>query len=333
VDEKDVLTSTRRDANSARIFLAHGGGSYSVVYQGPGSYWELRNHDKDGELRFIATPKDGYGLKTVITSADGSRVLVVCESPLSGSVTGELGQRLYFYDRHGRLLADYDFGDEMDNWVDAAEGFMAEDGSYFVAVRGKGRKPGRAVVLFGKDSMVVWEKSFYQTHRLVEDLGGLFRVRGGSGSMISFLRTDGEQSLFERAGYGFEFWMSASHKYAYLIVFKPFDVPKSGVVDRIKEAFPGVEVASIDLKALLPKEGSRPGVAFAPDGKAFIFTFLEANEGIPSTNIVFFDHLGKERWRDRLYTGGIVPRFVDGSRGFVLSYGRPVNRLVYYEVR
>ena len=323
--------ATKLPVVDTRVFLAGGGGAYTVVYRTKGAYYEVRHKDADGRLLFIAAPMDGYGFKTLRVSDDGSRVLVVDESPMTGGVGGKVGQRLYFYDRDGRLLADHNFGDNLDAWLNASEGAMAADGSTFVSVRGRGEDPGTSVVAFDGRGRVKWEKRYYTTHRLSEDFGGTYVLKGGSKSLISLIDAEGELKTVERAGYGFDLWLSEGRSIAYLIVFKPFDVAKSGLEQEVKASYPQTKVVALDLHGLVPKGCARPGVTIARDGRAFVHYCNEDRGGQPVTSLGYYDATMKELWREEFFGSGVLPQFVDGSRGFMLKFGYPVTRLVYYE--
>jgi hypothetical protein len=326
-------TSRPMPVTGVEVYLSGGGESYTVAYKTRGGYYELRHKDRNGRLLFIASPKDGYSLKTVQPSYDGSRILVVDESDLTVEGGVNFGQRLYFYDTDGRLTADLEMGGELDDWLDTSGGFMAADGSYYAAVRGMGLRPGKSVAFFNGDGTLKWEKSYFQTHTLTDDFGGTIGVKGGSPSLLSYISKDGSLKAIERTGYGFDFWLSGDGAYAYIKVFKPFDVEKSGVPGEIKTVFPGAKVVTLDLAGLLPEEGKRQALVVAPDGKAFIHSFVLSMGQQEATNLTYYDTALKELWDERFFNGSVTPQFVDKSRGFVLKFGSPATRLIYYEVK
>lgn len=331
-DSGPDVASTEVPVTDVQVVLSGSGETYTVVFKAAGAYYELRHYDSRGKLLFIMTPRDGYGLRAVRVSDDGKRVLVVDESPLTGGVDGRLGQRLYLYGRGGKRIADHEMGDDPDLWIEAAECLMADDGSYFVCTRGRGKKHGASVALFGGDGAVRWEKGYFPEHRLTEDFGGVFGLRGGSKSFLAFVDREGGLRILERASYGFDFWRSKGGRYSYVIIFKPFDLTKSGVPERIAEAFPGTKVVGVDISELIPGS-ERPNIAIAPDGEAFILSYLDMNSGLASTRLAMYDATLKRIWREELFGEGVTARFVDGHKGFILRYGNPVNRIVYYEVR
>lgn len=316
-----------------QVYLSGGGEAYAVAYKTTGRYYELRYKDKNGRLLFIATPRDAYGLKSVYISYNGSRVILVDESAMDGEDAADFGQRLYFYNKEGRLTADHDLGDDLDLWLDTSGGVMSKDGSSFASVRGMGPRPGRSVVMFNGDGKVRWEKTFFQTHSLTEAYGGAVGVKGGSGSMLNFINPDGTLKAVERKGYGFDLWLSGDGKYAYIMVFKQFDVKKSGVPEEVMAVFPGAKVVALDLDGLTPEGGTDPDLAIAPDGKAFIHYCTENLGRTDATVLTCYDEAFHNIWDERFYGGPAMPQFVDGSRGFILKIGLPAARLIYYEAR
>ena len=118
-----------------------------------------------------------------------------------------------------------------------------------------------------------------------------------------------------------------------MIMFKPFDVEKSGVPEAVKELFPGAKVVAVDIEKLMPEGYTRPVVEIAPDGKAFILSCEELLGGQEKTEFTLYGDDLKSRWHDSFFSGDVSARFADGSRGFALRFGEPVNRLIYYEDR
>ena len=314
----------------SRVYLSGDGESYTVVYLTKGRYYELRHKDRSGKLLFLAIPRDDYGFKTAVASRDGNRILVLDESPQVSGYAGHTGQRYYFYSGAGKLLSDTDLKDEVDDWLDISGGFMAQDGSYFAAARGMGKRPASKLVLLGEDGSVKWEKEFFETHTIVEDDGGLFRVKGGSLSLIHFVDAQGELRVLERKGYGFEFWVSASRRFAYVLVVKPFDTLTSGVEEEIGEIFPLARVVSVDMQAISPPFFSNPRAVISPDG----MTYIHSSQGKGGrTSFICFDYLGNELMRTALAGLDWTALFVDGGRAFILREGYPAKRLMLYERR
>ena len=313
-----------------RVYLSESGETYTAVFQTKGAYYELRHKDAAGGLLFMTGPREALGLNCVTVSGDGSRVLVSDKSP-PGSARP--GQRLYLYDRDGRLELDEDMGDDPTGWLDVAGGFMARDGSWFMAGRGAPGHPASSIVLLDGEGGLVWEKNFFNAQSLIQETGGLVAVKGGSPSFINFIDKDGSLKILERSGYGFDFWINDARGRAYLIMFKPFDVEKSGIPKAVKEMFPGAKVVAVDIESLVPEGYSQPVVEIAPDGKAFILSCEEVLGGQEKTEFTLYGDDLKPLWHDSFFSGDVSARFADGSRGFALRFGEPVNRLIYYEAK
>jgi hypothetical protein len=322
--------SRKLPVRSARVFLSENGNFYAVAYQTDGSYYELRYKDAHGKLLSITAARDAYGLKAVYISDDGSRVLVVDESN-GDRGSGEVGQRLSFYDGDGLLLKDYDLGDKIDGWLDTSGIFIARDGSYVAAVRGQGA--GQKVVLFDDRGGMVWEKTFFESHKLTEDMGGLFRLKGGNASFINMLDTEGALTSIERSAYGFDIWVSRGREAVYIIMFKDFDLKKTNIAQEVQAAFSGSRTVAIDLTELLPPGNTRPLAAISPDGKAFILYSIDPGGGKPKTYADFYEAPETRKWSDNFFGQDVTPAFVDGSRGYILRFGSPATHLIYYEDR
>ncbi len=323
-----------------QVWLARSGECYAVACFATGGWYELRYMDKDGKLLFIAAPKDDYGLASVIISDDGSRVLIDDETP-PYSMT-KPGQRLYLYDRNGKLLMDRDAGENLDGWLDAQDGFMARDGSCFIAPMGMGKRQCSSVVLLDGNGKQLWDKSYFPRHIIEGDSGGLFRVRGGNLSFINFIDRQGDLKTVERKGYGFELMLSKDAKKAYMMIFKPFDVKNTDLDGQIKAAFPGADVIAVNLPELAataggqgsatkpaPASASDVKVALSPDGKSFICYASRAAMGMQETVLKLFGEDQALLWKKYLFQAGIVPKFT-GSRDFLLKFGYPIKRLAFF---
>ncbi len=337
-----------------RVWLAKSGECYAVAYFASGGWYEIRYMDKDGKLLFIAAPKDDYGLASVIISDDGSRVLIDDETP-PYSMT-KPGQRLYLYDRNGKLLMDRDAGENLDGWLDAQDGFMAADGSCFAAPMGMGKRQCSSIVLLDKNGKQMWKESYFPRHIIEGCLGGLFRVRGGNLSFINLIDRQGNLKTVGRKGYGFELMLSKDAKKAYMMMFKPFDVKNSGLTRQIKAIFPKAEVIAVNLPELAVSAGrpastgrpaltggrvsdpqpARPNslasdikIALSPDGKSFICYASRAAMGMQETVIRLFGEDQTLLWEKYFFQAGIVPKFT-GSRDFLLKFGYPVKRLAFF---
>lgn len=320
--------SVRLPVVERRVSVSGNGETYTVAAMTKGAYYEVRHKDKDGRLLFMTAPRDSFGLTAVVVSFDGSRVLVADENP-SGPLPG---QRLYFYDAEGALLAEHDMGPDPLDWLNVSEGLMAKDGGYFVATRGK--EGGESVVFFDSGGYIAWEKRFYKTHKLLEDLGGIFMVDGGSRTFLSYVTATGELRLIERAGYGFDLAVSEDKDRVCVLMFRSFDFVKSGLEERITQVFPKAKVTVVDVNALLPEGGIRPGAVVAPDGKAFIHTSLApVSKGVWQASVGYYDMAKNELWRDRFFDTAVSALFTDQSRCFALTFGYPVARIRYYEMR
>lgn len=313
-----------------QVYISESGEAYTTVFKTKGAYYELRHKDSGGHLLFLAVPREALGLNCVTVSGDGSRVLVSDETQPNSA---KPGQRLYLYDREGRLLLDEDMGGNPSGWLDVPGGFMARDGSWFMAGRGAPGRAASTVALMDGGGTLVWEKNFFNAHRLIQETGGLVAVKGGSPSFLNYIDKDGSLKMLERSGYGFDFWINEARDRAYLIMFKPFDVEKSGIPEAVKEMFPGAKLVAIDIENLMPEGYTRPVVEVAPDGKAFILSCEEVLGGQEKTEFTLYGDDLKPRWHDSFFSGDVSARFVDGSRGFALRFGEPVNRLIYYEDR
>ncbi|MGC2424009.1 MAG: hypothetical protein WA666_06610 [Nitrospirota bacterium] len=309
-----------------RVWLSSSGECYAVAYFASGAWYELRYKDKDGKLLFIAGPKDDYGLSDVMLSGDGSRALVDDETAPYGMARP--GQRLYLYDRDGKLLMDRDAREDLDSWLETSDGFMAANGSYFAAPRGMGKKKGASIVLIDGSGKEKWDRSYFPLHVIEEDLGGLFRVRGGSPSFINLIDQDGELKAVERKGYGFELKFSKDLKKAYMLMFKPFDPKKSGVPDELRLMFPGMEVIAVNLTELFPDAAGGVEVNVAPDGRSFICHAFRSDMGAGRTKILLFGPDKAVLWKEEYYQTNIVPRFT-GDREFLLMFGYPIGRIIF----
>ena len=210
---------------------------------------------------------------------------------------------------------------------------LPQDGSYFIAARGMGERPARSLVMFDARGREKWENTYFKSHSLLDDYGGLFRVTGGSKSLISFLDKNGALKVLERKGYGFDFWLSPGGAFAYVIMFKQFDITKSGVPEEIKTLFPEAQVVTVDLAALLPQKNVKPRTLIAPDGKAFIFKSFEPLGDRQKAVFSYYDNSLSQLWGESFFQADITPQFVNGSRGFILKFGYPIARLIYYEAR
>ncbi len=322
-----------------QVWLAKSGECYAVAYFASGGWYELRYMDKDGKLLFIAAPKDDYGLASVIVSDNGSRVLIDDETqPYSMT---KPGQRLYLYDRNGKLLMDRDAGENLDGWLDAQDGFMAADGSCFAAPMGMGKRQCYSIVLLDENGKQIWDKSYFPRHIIEGCLGGLFLVRGGNLSFINLLDRQGNLKTVERKGYGFELMLSKDAKKAYMMMFKPFDVKTSGLPGQIRAVFPKAEVIAVNLPELVsrpapesdPVPTGRPAsdvkVALSPDGKSFICYSSRAAMGMQETVFRLFEEDQTLLWKKYFFQAGIVPNFT-GSREFLLKFGYPIRRLAFF---
>ncbi|MHB8173286.1 MAG: hypothetical protein ACYDFU_02345 [Nitrospirota bacterium] len=335
--------SRRLPVINRRVWLAKSGECYAVAYLTSGGWYELRYMDKDGKLLFISAPKDNYGLASVIVSDDGSRVLVDDETP-PFSMT-KPGQRLYLYDKNGKLLMDRDAGENLRGWLETADGFMAADGSYFAAPMGMGRRVGSSIVLMDGNGKQVWDKAYFPRHVIEADLGGLFRVRGGNLSFIYLIDKGGGLKTIARKGYGFELMLSKDSKKAYMLIFKPFDVEKSGLSAQIKSIFPAADVVTVNLPKLLPDRSAQPAtganrpagaeagpsakVALAPDGKSFICYASRAAMGMSQTTIMLFGENQSVLWKKDYFQPDVVPEFTGGGE-FILKFGYPIKRLAFF---
>jgi hypothetical protein len=315
---------------SARVYLSAGGGSYTTVFETRGGYYELRHKDSRGGLLFIAVPRDPYGLKKVIVSADGGRVIVVDESSPGSREAGGIGQRYYVYDSDGRLLSDVDFGDDTDNWLDFSGGIMAADGSCFLTGRGGG-KTLKNLVLLDAEGQPKWEKAFFEGHQLSAEMGGLFLVKGGNRSFMNFIDSEGSVKMLERMGYAFDLWLSKDGSCAYILMLKEFDFKKSGIAGRLGELFPGIKVVFVNLEKFRREGHGLPSIEVSPDGKAFILTGIGGADTQAKTGIALYDQSMNELWKDAFFGANIVPRFTGG--GFLLRFGSPASRLSYYEAK
>ena len=324
-----------------QVWLARSGECYAVAYFASGGWYELRYMDKDGKLLFIAAPKDNYGLASVIISDDGSRVLIDDETPPYSMA--KPGQRLYLYDINGKLLMDRDAGENLDGWLDAQDGFMAHDGSCFIAPMGMGKRQCSSIVMLDGNGKQLWDKSYFPRHIIEGDSGGLFRVRGGNLSFINLIDRQGGLKTIERKGYGFELMLSKDAKKAYMMMFKPFDVKNSGLTGQIKAAFPGADVIAVNLPELAAPAGSPASsdprsapasasdvkVALSPDGKSFICYASRAAMGMQETVVKLFGEDQALLWKKYFFQAGIVPKFT-GSRDFLLKFGYPIKRLAFF---
>ena len=331
-DQDRAAGPVRLPVTETRVYLSGGGETYTVVRKTLGAYYELRHKDKAGKLLFVTGPRDAYGFKDAIVSHDGSKVLVVDESPTSAGPDKKFGQRYCLYDRDGMLLSDVDNGDELDNWLDFAGGFLAEDGGWFITTRGMGGRPAASVVMLDGAGRVRWEKAYFTAHKLVEDYGGVFRIKGWSGTLLTFLDTSGELRTIERKGYGFDFWLSPGSTAAYAIIFKKFDFDRSGLPEEIKSAFPGADVVPVDLNALMPQGNFMPRVAISPDGKKFIHYSAEPLGMMRGTVMSCYDAKSNMVWRESFLQGDVVPRFVSGGRAFALTFGYPFKKIAFYDI-
>lgn len=314
---------------SARVYLSAGGDTYTTIFETTGGYYELRHKDSRGRLLFIAVPRDPYGLKKVIVSDNGGRVIVVDESSTHSGKSGQPGQRYYVYDRDGRLLSDVDFGDHPDNWLDFSGGIMAWDGSCYLTGRGSG-KALKNLVLLDADGKPKWEKTLFEGHQLAAYMGGLFLVKGGNRSFMNFIDSEGSVKMLERMGYAFDLWLSKDVSCAYIVMLKEFDFNKSGIAGRVGELFPGIKVIAVNLEKFRVKGHGLPSIEISPDGKSFILTGVGA-ESQAKTGIALYDQSMKELWSDAFFGDNIEPRFT-GS-GFLLRFGSPASRLSYYEAK
>lgn len=320
----------RLPVRSAGVYLSAGGDTYTTVFETRGGYYELRHKDSRGRLLFIAVPRDPYGLKKVIVSADGGRVMVIDESTLHTGKSGGPGQRYYVYDWDGRLLTDIDFGDNPDSWLDFSGGIMAGDGSCYLTGR-SGGKYLKNLVLLDADGKPLWEKAFFEGHRLSAEMGGLFIVKGGNLSFLNFIDKEGNVKMLERMGYAFDLWLSKDCNCAYILMLKEFNFKTSGVSERLGELFPGIKVVFLNLERFRREGHGLPSVEVSPDGKAFILTGIGGAETRAKTGIALYDQSMNELWSDAFFGTNIAPKFTGG--GFLLRFGSPASRISYYETK
>ena len=325
------LQGRRLPVMSVRVFLSSGGNTYTTAFETKGGYYELRHRDSRGRLLFIAVPRDPYGLKNVVVSADGGRVVVIDESSHNSGKSGWLGQRYYVYDRDGRLLSDVDFGDNNESWLDFSGGVMADDGSCYLTGRGEGGKPLKKLVLLDADGKLKWEKAFFEDHQISAYMGGFFVVKGGNQSFLNFIDKEGNVKMLERMGYPFDFWLSKDGSCAYVIMLKEFDFNKSGIAGRVSELFPGIKVVAVNLEKFRSDGHGMPSIEISPDGKYFILTGVGATESLAKTGIALYDQSMNELWSDAFFGTNITPRFTGG--GFLMLFGSPVSRISFYETK
>lgn len=325
------LPNRRLPIIAARVYLSAGGDTYTTVFETRGGYYELRHKDSRGRLLFIAVPRDPYGLKKVIVSADGGRVMVIDESSPRSVEPGGGGQRYYIYNKEGRLLSDVDFGDNVDSWLDFSGGIMAADGSCYLTGRGDGGKALKNLVLLDTDGKPKWEKAFFEGHLLSAEMGGLFLVKGGNRSFMNFIDREGNVKMLERMGYAFDLWLSKDISCAYIVMLKEFDFNKSGIAGRLGELFPGIRVVFVNLEKFRADGHGLPSIEISPDGKSFILTGVGGAETQAKTGVALYDQSMNELWRDAFFGDNIAPRFTGG--GFLLRFGSPVSRISYYETK
>jgi hypothetical protein len=316
---------------SIRVFLSAGGDTYTTAFETKGGYYELRHKDSRGKLLFIAVPRAPYGLKEVIVSANGGRVLVIDESSPKSGKSGRLGQRYYVYDRDGRLLTDIDFGENQENWLDFSGGIMADDGSCYLTGRGNSGRSLKNLVLLDADGKQKWEKALFEDHQLSAYMGGLFIVKGGNLSFLNLVDKAGNVKMLERMGYPFDFWLSKDASCAYVIMLKEFNFKTSGISERLSELFPGIKVVAVNLEKFRSDGHGMPSIEISPDGKSFILTGIGATESLAKTGLALYDPSMNELWSDSFFGTSITPRFTDS--GFLLQFGSPISRISFYDTK
>jgi len=316
---------------AARVVIGASGDTYTTIFETKGGYYELRHKDSRGGLLFIAVPRDPYGLKKIIVSHDGGRVMVIDESSTHTGNSGRLGQRYYTYDRDGRLLSDVDLGGNPDNWLDFSGGIMADDGSCYLTGRGYGGRSLKNLVLLDGDGKLKWEKTFFEGHQLSAYMGGLFIVKGGNLSFLNFIDKEGNIKMLERMGYPFDFWLSKDVSCAYVIMLKEFDFNKSGIAGRVGELFHGIKVVAVNLEKFRADGHGMPSIEISPDGKTFILTGVGSTESLAKTGIALYDQSMTELWSDAFFGTNITPGFT--GKGFLLRFGSPASRISYYETK
>jgi hypothetical protein len=157
------------------IYISGNGEYYATVIQYSGWY-EFEYKDHTGKTLWKINPQDNYGFSKAYISYDGSRIIIIDMGGLGGGDEWEvLGQRIYLYDKKGKLLNNYDFGERVDEWINPDHIRMSKNSQYIGGLKGWGMDADRSVVLFNKDLKVLWNKTLWKRHMVygVSDTGEL----------------------------------------------------------------------------------------------------------------------------------------------------------------